>query len=127
MLRLLRKKLDKRKGRFYLQLLLLKMEPELFEEGPALFDSFKTQYRNGCHSPFLYIEACRLLEKDPALLVNMEPFEIHALYYGVTRWHVIGGAGPAGPRPWPLGRNFSTGFTTGFWRPFMRNIRRRRS
>ena len=83
-LRLLRKKLDKRKGRFYLQLLLLKMEPELFEEGPALFDSFKTQYRNGCHSPFLYIEACRLLEKDPALLVNMEPFEIHALYYGVT-------------------------------------------
>lgn len=83
-LRLLRKKLDKRKGRFYLQLLLLKMEPELFEEGPTLFDSFKTQYRNGCHSPFLYIEACRLLEKDPALLVNMEPFEIHALYYGVT-------------------------------------------
>lgn len=83
-LRLLRKKLDKRKGRFYLQLLLLKMEPELFEEGPALFDSFKTQYRNGCHSPFLYIETCRLLEKDPALLVNMEPFEIHALYYGVT-------------------------------------------
>ena len=83
-LRLLRKKLDKRKGRFYLQLLLLKMEPELFEEGPALFDSFKTQYRNGCHSPFLYIEACRLLEKDPALLVNMEPFEIHVLYYGVT-------------------------------------------
>ena len=43
MLRLLRKKLDKRKGRFYLQLLLLKMEPELFEEGPTLFDSFKTQ------------------------------------------------------------------------------------
>ena len=83
-LRLLRKKLDKRKGRFYLQLLLLKMKPELFEEGPTLFDSFKTQYRNGCHSPFLYIEACRLLEKDPALLVNMEPFEIHALYYGVT-------------------------------------------
>ena len=83
-LRLLRKKLDKRKGRFYLQLLLLKMEPELFEEGPTLFDSFKTQYRNRCHSPFLYIEACRLLEKDPALLVNMEPFEIHALYYGVT-------------------------------------------
>ena len=83
-LRLLRKKLDKRKGRFYLQLLLLKMEPELFEEGPTLFDSFKTQYRNGCHSPFLYIEACRLLEKDPALLVNMEPVEIHALYYGVT-------------------------------------------
>lgn len=83
-LRLLRKKLDSRKGRFYLQLLLLKMEPELFEEGPALFDSFKTQYRNGCHSPFLYIEACRLLEKDPALLVNMDPFEIHALYYGAS-------------------------------------------
>lgn len=126
MLRLLRKKLDKRKGRFYLQLLLLKMEPELFEEGPALFDSFKTQYRNGCHSPFLYIEACRLLEKDPALLVNMEPFEIHALYYGVTHG-MIGEALALRAASLASGAKFSTGFTTGFWRPFMRNIRRRRS
>ena len=81
------------------------MEPELFEEGPALFDSFKTQYRNGCHSPFLYIEACRLLEKDPALLVNMEPFEIHALYYGVTHG-MIGEAPSAGRVPGLRGEIF---------------------
>lgn len=81
-LRLFRKKLSETKGRFYLQLLLLKLEPELFEEGETLYESFREQYKNGCFSPFLYIEACKLLEKNPEILKTMDDFSMHALYYG---------------------------------------------
>lgn len=84
-LRLFRKKLDDKRGRFYLQLLMLKLQPAEVEDGPALYESFKQQYKNGCHSPFLYIETCKLLEERPELLRSMDAFEIHALYYGVKK------------------------------------------
>lgn len=83
-LRLIRRKLEDKKGRFYLQMLLLKIEPELFDEPGVLLQSFKTQFKNGCHSPFLYIETCRLLDRKPELLTAMDSFEIHALYYGAN-------------------------------------------
>lgn len=84
LLRLFRKKLDHKKGRFYLQLLMLKTEPSIADEAGTLFESFKQQYKNGCSSPFLYIETCRLLENHPELLTVMDAFEIHALYYGAN-------------------------------------------
>ena len=84
-LRLFRKKLDDKKGRFYLQMLMLKLQPVEVEDYPALFQSFKQQYKNGCHSPFLYIETCKLLEACPYLLSAMDAFEIHALYYGAKK------------------------------------------
>ena len=84
-MRLFRKKLGKTKGRFYLQLLQLKLEPELFEEGEALYESFKAQFAGGCHSPFLYLETCRLLEMKPELLRTMDSFEIHVLHYGAKK------------------------------------------
>ena len=84
-MRLFRKKLENKKGRFYLQMLMLKMEPGIADEAFALYESFKQQYKNGCHSPFLYIETCRLLEAHPELLSSMDAFEIHALYYGANR------------------------------------------
>ena len=84
-LRLFRKKLGRSKGRFYLQLLQLKLEPELLEESEALYESFKAQYAGGCRSPFLYLEACLLLEKKPELLKTIDNFELHVLYYGARK------------------------------------------
>lgn len=66
--RLFRKKLEDVNGRFHLQLLQLKMLPEMYEEEEALAESFKMQYKNGCRSPFLYIETVRLFEKNPEFL-----------------------------------------------------------
>lgn len=83
-LRMFRKKLDDKKGRFYLQMLMLKLEPSMADEAPALYESFRKQFKNGCHSPFLYIETCKLLEVHPELLSSMDAFEIHALYYGAN-------------------------------------------
>ena len=45
-------------------LLQLKMMPEMYEEEEALAESFKMQYKNGCRSPFLYIETIRLFGKN---------------------------------------------------------------
>ncbi len=80
-IRLLRKKLDEKKGRFYLQMLLLKLDPAAYGDDPALFASLRDQFANGCRSPFLYIRAVRVLERDPALLTAMDDFAIQTLYY----------------------------------------------
>ena len=83
-MRLFRRKLDNKKGRFYLQMLMLKLEPTIADEAAALYDSLKQQFKNGCHSPFLYIETCKQLENHPERLTTMDAFEIHALYYGAN-------------------------------------------
>ena len=84
-LRLFRKKLDDKKGRFYLQLLMMKLQPPEEDDIPTLYESFKQQYKNGCHSPFLYLEACKLFDAHPERLTSMDAFEIHALYYGAKK------------------------------------------
>ena len=55
------------------------------EESEALYESFKAQYAGGCRSPFLYLEACLLLEKKPELLKTIDNFELHVLYYGARK------------------------------------------
>lgn len=82
LLRLLRKKTDEKRNRFYLYLLLLKLKPELYEEEGALYDTFRSQFESGCHSPFLYMAAMRLFSRNPSLLKYMDEFEIHVLFYG---------------------------------------------
>lgn len=82
LLRLLRKKTDGRRKRFYLYLLLLKLEPELFHEEEALYETFKSQFDSGCCSPFLYIEALKLFEQNPDLIRSVDDFELHVLLYG---------------------------------------------
>lgn len=43
------------------------------------------EFKDGCHSPFLYAAGLKLLESDPILLDNAGNFELHALYYGARR------------------------------------------
>ncbi|MCI8453755.1 MAG: hypothetical protein HFE84_03965 [Lachnospiraceae bacterium] len=80
-LRLLRRKLDSRKGRFYLHMLLLKLDPELYGDEEGLYTSLREQYENGCTSPFLYGRACRILNDTPTLLRVMDEFSLQVLYY----------------------------------------------
>lgn len=84
-LRLLRKKLDDRKGRFYLHMILLKLEPDIYGDDGNLYDSLKEQYENGCCSPFLYLSACKILDQVPELLRYMDKFAIQVLAYGASR------------------------------------------
>lgn len=83
LIRLLRRKLDRRKGRFYLHMLLLRLEPDLYGDDRNLLDSLREQYENGCASPFLYLEACRVIRREPELIKNADRFLIQVIFYGV--------------------------------------------
>ena len=124
-LRLFRKKLGRSKGRFYLQLLQLKLEPELLEESEALYESFKAQYAGGCRSPVLIFEACLLLEKKPELLKTIDNFELHVLYYGARKKMIGKDTAMRAALLAPGIRFYHPVFITGRWSCFIRAIRKR--
>jgi len=68
-----------------LYLMLLKVNEALFENPITVLISMEQEFKDGCHSPFLYVECLKLLEQEPELLKNMGQFEIHALYFGARR------------------------------------------
>lgn len=72
-----------------LYLMLLKVNEELFENPITVLISMEQEFKDGCHSPFLYVECLKLLERDPGFLKNMARFELHALYFG-ARHGMIG-------------------------------------
>ncbi len=43
------------------------------------------QFRQGCSSPILYIEAWNLIAMNPALLMRLDPFEMQILSYAAKR------------------------------------------
>lgn len=83
--RLIRRYHSEKETDFYLYMLLLRVDSSLMENPGALYNSLKNQYLNGCHSPFLYLEACRLFTNVPELLRTLDTFELHAIYCGAKR------------------------------------------
>jgi hypothetical protein len=65
--------------------LLLRLDPALNENPSLKLAQMKTWYRRGCHSPFLYLEACRILNETPELLRVVEGFELQTLAFGARR------------------------------------------
>ena len=43
------------------------------------------QFRQGCRSPVLYIEAWNLIAANPALLMRLGGFELQVLYYAAKK------------------------------------------
>lgn len=73
---------DRNRGDCLLYLMLLKVNEELFENPLTVLISMEQEFKDGCRSPFLYVECLRLLKKEPGFLKNMDGFELHALYFG---------------------------------------------
>ena len=65
--------------------MLLKVNEELFENPVTVLISMEQEFKDGCHSPFLYLECQNLHEKEPGFLKNMARFELYALYFGAKR------------------------------------------
>lgn len=84
-LRLLRRHLAAEPGNFYLYLMTLHLDPELAASPAAVYGDLRRQFREGAASPFLFLEACRILVREPEFLRNMEPFESHVIYFGARR------------------------------------------
>lgn len=76
---------DRYRNDFILYLMLLKVNEELFENPVTVLISMEQEFKDGCHSPFLYVECLKLLEKEPGFLKNMARFELYALYFGAKR------------------------------------------
>lgn len=85
LLRLLRRHLAAEPGNFYLYMMILRLDPELAASPAAVYADLRRQFREGAASPFLFLEACRILAKEPEFLRNMEPFESHVIYFGARR------------------------------------------
>lgn len=85
LLRLVNKYYNDDPKRFYLLLLLMKLDPQYSKNRSMALLQMKEQYRLGCTSPFLYAQACRLLDEEPELLRVMDSFELQSLYFGARK------------------------------------------
>lgn len=72
-------------GSMLYYLMLLRVDEELFENPFTVMISMEQEFKEGCHSPFLYAEGLKLLERQPGLLEDFGSFELHALYFGARR------------------------------------------
>lgn len=88
LLRLLHKYTEEEPERFYLFLILLKMEPDLLQNKTVLLLKMKELYRSGCNSPFLYSKACELFNESPHFLRALDSFELQVLLFGVKRGRI---------------------------------------
>lgn len=84
LVRLIRKYLSEERH-FYLFFLWMKLEPSMAENPAELLDRFKELFRKGCRSPFLYVQAFKLYEREPLLLKKVENFELQVLLFAARR------------------------------------------
>lgn len=85
LIHLINKYLAEGTGHEYLYLLLLKLDPEGYENPGTLLSGIKQRFKDGCRSPFLYMEACKLIKSEPGMLRALESFELQVLYFGAKR------------------------------------------
>ncbi|MEG2349656.1 MAG: DUF5717 family protein [Hungatella sp.] len=85
LIRLLDKYLEEDKKQHLLFFLLLKLNPQLQDNPGELLMQLEHRFLEGCHSPFLYLEAVKWWNQKPELLYHMNTFEIQALHFASKR------------------------------------------
>ncbi len=63
--------------------LLIKTDRTCLQNPLELYEQMRSMFGRGCRSPFLYGEACRLLNRYPDLFVKMGDFEVQLLLNGL--------------------------------------------
>ncbi|MBR6769647.1 MAG: hypothetical protein IKM28_00095 [Lachnospiraceae bacterium] len=76
---------DENRGNWRIAWLLLHLSEEYSRSASSRWLLLEEQFQWGCISPVLYIEAWRLLERNPALLVRPGSFELFTLDYVARR------------------------------------------
>lgn len=71
-----------------IQLLMFYVNPETIRNDTVKLDLIRRQFISGCHSPVLYLEAYKILKKEPLMLRNLESFEVHLLQF-ICREHLL--------------------------------------
>lgn len=65
--------------------LLLYLSPEYDKSDNTKWDFLEKQFRQGCTSPIMYIEALQLLNSNPSLLRKWEDFVVQVLWFGAKQ------------------------------------------
>lgn len=62
--------------------LLLYLSPEYDKSDNTKWDFLEKQFKQGCTSPIMYIEALQLLNSNPSLIRKLEAFVVQVLWFG---------------------------------------------
>lgn len=74
---------QRREDSFLLLYILLQTDEEAARTPSRKIYLLEEQYRMGCRSPFLYLEACRIAKDDGTMLRRMSPFTIQVLLFSM--------------------------------------------
>ncbi len=85
LVRLIHQYTDESDDHCYLFLLLLRVDAQIYDNPGLILEKMRRMYARGCSSPFMYIEACRLLNEEPGFLRSMDEFILHSLYFGAKK------------------------------------------
>lgn len=69
----------------FLFFLRMELDDEAMETPLTLFNEMKRLYDDGLHSPFLYLQALKLLQQHIGLLQKMDSFMMQVLYFGARK------------------------------------------
>ncbi|MCD8077955.1 MAG: DUF5717 family protein [Lachnospiraceae bacterium] len=69
----------------FLFLLMLSMDEGAADRPTEILGRIRDYYRDGCRSPFLYLEACRIYNRHPDILKKLEHFELQTLTFGARQ------------------------------------------
>ncbi len=72
-------------GNWRIAWLMLHLSEEYAKSPSKRWLALEEQFRQGCVSPVLYVEAWRLLEMNPTLLMKLQPFEMQALRFAAKK------------------------------------------
>lgn len=81
LLRLLHRCYDET-GELILFRLLLSVEPSWDDDPLKRLEIIKQKFSEGCHAPWLYIEACKIYINNPDFIERLESFELNCLWFG---------------------------------------------
>lgn len=84
-IRLLHKYMDEGVGNYLQFYMLTQLDTSLGGNPGDLLTAMKSLFLKGCRSPFLYLQAVKLLVKMPELLNGLGAFEFQVLYLGARK------------------------------------------
>ena len=61
------------------------LDPELIEDRSAVYDGLIDLYDKGCNSPFLYFEACELVNEFPHIIRDFTDFSLQVINWAYKR------------------------------------------
>ena len=85
LLRLMKKYLEEDRRRFWLYLLMIKLDHRVFRKSTVLFSTLNRYYDAGVRSPFFYVWVCKAFNMAPDLMEELGPMELQVLLHCAGR------------------------------------------